>query len=188
MKRIAITLLLVPIFVFGQQVKDTAKKDGVTNIERFSERSGTLIQREFIDVGSIASSGFLGSAYRCEVQLFITTDLINKITSKGVRFEYHYSGGKDTRLGYLDADEIDETMKAIKIIQTEILNKKVDNYTEVFFSSRGGFSFGCNSKMQKWEIYMDLNSNRRSTETLVRLTDSEVEKLYLYLQQIKNKL
>ncbi len=51
-----------------------------SNIEKFSAKSGTLIERQFVDVGTLHS---------IEIKLLILKDLMSAAKISGVRFEYN---------------------------------------------------------------------------------------------------
>ena len=181
MKQLIFILSIMPVVVFGQIAKDTVKKAGITNLEIFSEKSGSLIQKEFIDIGSIVHGGLYPEKYK--IQLEIITDLMNDIKLKGVRLEYKYIN-TDEKIGFLDADEIDAALKAIKIIQTSIIPKTEDNYTEVEFTSRGGFSLGCYYKGNHWQFFLKVNSY----SSIGMLKSDDIDNLYSLFQEAKSKL
>jgi hypothetical protein len=197
MRQLFFVFSLLPIIVFGQQIKDTTK-EGISNIEKFSLRSGALIQHEYMDIGSVTGIGDVWSSFKkpnCKIQIDIETDLINSTVSKGVRLESYETQGNSLVRGvisYLDTDEIDAAIKSIKIIKTTILPKTVDHHTEVSFISRGGFIFSCDSKEKSkeknWEIILFVHSNRSPERTIISLNENEFDKLYSYFQEARNKL
>src|SRR4030095_15019644 len=108
---LTLTLLIADFLMFAQQPK--VKEQETSNAEKFSERSGSLIQKEFIDIGDIK---------KCELKVIHFTDLVSNQKTSALKFEYEYksSYSSDTKSAVLDADEIDGLIKSIKIIQEKI--------------------------------------------------------------------
>src|ERR1051326_7279912 len=75
----------------------TAPKDQ-SNIEKFSAKSGTLIEKQFVDIGSLK---------QVKVQLLIITDMIVGSKVSGVRLEYVASSrySSDTKVTFLRSEE-----------------------------------------------------------------------------------
>lgn len=161
----------------AQQAK--TKEQEVSNAEKFSERAGSLIQKEFIDVGNIK---------KCEVKVLHITDLIRNEEAGALRFEYKSQGSysTDTKIAVLDADEIDGLIKSIKIIQAKIFPLIPTNYSEVTFRSRGGFETGCFSKKDGWSTYMKLE--RFDSNSYVFMEKDDLSKLLTLLELAKAKL
>src|SRR5688500_17621491 len=86
-----------------------------SNIEKFSAKSGTLVEKRFVDVGKLKS---------IEVQVLVLTDLISNAKVSGVRFEMptatRYS--TDTKVAFLDQDEVDGLIKSITALKTKVFN------------------------------------------------------------------
>ena len=181
MKRItfALVALFVSINVFCQQQVAKSKVEEISNAEKFSDRSGTLIKKEFESVGNLN---------KCLIQIALYTDLISGQKSTAVRFEYEHqsSYSSDTKIALLDADEIDGLIKSLKIIQEKILPTSISNYTEVSFRSRSGFSAGCFSKKDSWSAYMKLE--RYDSDSYVWLDKDDLSKLLNLMEQAKLKL
>jgi len=162
-------------------VKPAAEKEK-SNIELLSERSGTLLQRTYSDVGTVKS---------LQLQTLALTDLVNQKTVSGVVLEAYVAAsyGGDTKRAFLDADELDGLLKAMGYISEQLLPKPVPtNYTEVSFTSRSGMSAGVysDSKKGKWNAYVKLEKyDSRST---VFLTAEELIKLRDVLNQAKSKI
>jgi len=169
-------LLIATNLCFGQT---ETKAREISNAEKFSDKSGTLIQKEFIDVGDLK---------RCKIQIAKFTDLISNQKTSAVRFEYAYisSYSSDTKLALLDADEIDGLIKSLKLIQEKIIPTSSTNYTEVSFRSRSGFEAGCFSKKDSWSIYLKLE--RYDSKSYVFLDKEDLPKLLQLLENSKSKL
>jgi hypothetical protein len=125
-----------------------SKNKELSNAEVFSNRIGTLIQREYVDLGAIKG---------CKIQTAIYTDLIDGKRQRALRFEYETAGTySDTKIAILDADEIDGLIKSIKLIQEKIFPTQPTEYTEVTFKSRSGFEAGCFKSKNGWSTYLKL--------------------------------
>lgn len=170
-------LSIVFISMSAQQLKP--KEQETSNAEKFSERSGSLIRKEFIDIGEIK---------KCEVKVIHFTDLISNQKTSAVKFEYEYKStySSDTKSAVLDADEIDGLIKSIKIIQEKVLPATAANYTEVSFRSRSGFEAGCYSKKDSWSAYMKLE--RFDSNSYVFIDKDDLAKLLSLLEQAKARL
>lgn len=181
MRKITLIIVLacMTLVSVAQQTTIKTKEQEKSNAEIFSERSGSLVQREFIDVGSLK---------KCEIQVAKFTDLISGQKSSAIRFEYDYKGSysSDTKVAMLDEDEIDGLMKSIRIIQEKILPTIAENYTEVNFRSRSGFTAGCFSKKDSWTTFMKLE--RFDSNSYVFMDKDDLSQLLSLLQQAKGKM
>jgi len=181
MKRIFLSLAIIAMttMAFAQQQAGKTKEKEVSNAEKFSERAGSLIQKEFVDIASLK---------KCNIQVAKFTDLISGQNYSAVRFEYEYKSSisSDTKVALLDEDEIDGLIKSIKIIQEKILPTTATNYTEVNFMSRSGFIAGCFSRKEKWTTFMKLE--KFDSNSYVFMDKEDLTTLLTLLQQAKAKL
>ncbi len=163
-------------FSYGQS--DSKSKE-ISNAEKFSEKSGTLIQREFIDIGDLK---------KCKIQVAKFTDLLNNLKRSAVRFEYDYvsSYANDTKLALLDFDELDGLIKSIKIIQAKTAQTSTKNYNKISYKSRSGFEAGCFSKNDNWSIYLKLE--RFESKSYIFLDKEDLPKLLGFLEDAKEQL
>ncbi len=170
-------LIITGFAISAQQPK--VKEQATCNAEKFSERSGSLIQKEFFEIGEIK---------KCELKVIHYKDLISIQKTSALKFEYEYksSYSSDTKTALLDADEIDGLIKSIKIIQESIFPSTPSNYTEVSFRSRSGFEAGCYSKKDSWSAYMKLESF--DSNSFVFMDKEDLIKLLIILEQAKAKL
>lgn len=180
MKTTYLTIALtVQILVSFAQTSTKEKVKEQSNAEIFSNQAGTLIQKEFEDVGSVK---------KCGIQIAKFADLISGRTSKAVRFEFNYSSAysSDTKLALLDVDEIDGLIKSLKLIQEKIFPTSPTNYTEVSFRSRSGFEAGCFSNKGSWSTYLQLE--RYDKNSYVFMDKEHLGILLTLLEQAKEKL
>ena len=145
----------------------------------FPKKTGTLIQKEFVDIGTLK---------KCKIQVVHFTDLITNTEQSAIKFEYELASGTstETKSTFLDADELDGLMKSVKIIQEKINSKKTTNYTEIYFRSRGGFETGCIQNEGVWTIYLILQ--KLDGERYIWITIADLPMLYTFLEQAKEKL
>jgi len=165
-------LIITFVFIYAKGQTVAKIETQKSNAEKFSETSGTLIQKEVIDIGSINST---------LIQVEIFTDLITGKKASAVRFE------KGDKIGVIDDDELDGLIKSLKIISAKILPTTVTNYTEVNFVSRSGFSAGCFWSKNKWSSY--LKTEKYDDESYEYLDKTEdFDNLLLLLEQAKTKM
>jgi len=175
-KSLLIIILVLPSFIFGQ--KEAVQKQQ-SNAEKFSDKAGTLIQKEYEPIGDVA---------KCKIQVLTFKDLLDghKVTAIQFEYEYHASYGSDTKLAVLDADEVDACLASIKMIREKVMPLKANKYTEVSFKSRSGFEAGCFSKKDKWSGYMKLS--KYDSNSFVFFEEGDFSMLYSLLQSAKTKL
>src|SRR5690606_19638988 len=101
MKKVIITLSIGFICLFANA--QTKEKD-LSNAEVFSAKSGTLMQKEFVDIGTLK---------KCKIKVIYFTDLISNTKQAALKFEYEVASSysTDTKAAILDPDEIDGLMK-----------------------------------------------------------------------------
>jgi hypothetical protein len=154
MKKTLLTLIAFGISTISIAQTTSPKNDAEkqqSKAEIFSERSGTLVQKQFIDIGNLKGA---------KIQVALYIDLISNQKTAAVRFEKdHYSSyskSTDTKIALLDPDELDALIKSLSIIQDKVSKTSPADYTEVNFRSRSGFSAGCYYSKNKWSAYMKL--------------------------------
>ena len=167
---LTLIVLMASFLMFAQQPK--VNEQETSNAEKFSERSGSLIRKEFIIIGDLK---------KCELKVIHFTDLVSNQKTRALKFEYEYksSHSSDTKAAILDADEVDGLIKSIKIIQEKIFPSTPANYTEVSFRSRSGFDAGCFSKKDSWSAYMKLE--RFDSNSYVFMEKEDLAKLLVLL-------
>lgn len=176
-KLLCISMAIVAIACYSQQ----AKENTLTNAELFSSKAGTLIERQFIDVGKVKD---------ILVRVLIYKDLNSNVSQSALRFEYVYSTSYtvSTKIAALDVDEIDGLIKSIKNIQNNVFSTTRDVYTEITFRSKTGFEAGAyyNTDKNKWSTYVQLE--KYDTKSMVFLTIDEFNALVDLIIQAKAKI
>lgn len=134
------------------------KENELTIAEKFSLQPGTIIQKEFIDLGKVKSEDAWGTF---SIYVVIYTDLVTNNSYTAVIFE---NISRNLR-AILDSDEIDELIMSIKMLQEKVFLKIPTNYTEVDYSSRSGFNVGCYWKKETstWDPYIKFDKSDDDT-------------------------
>jgi len=170
------TILLCCFFINVFAQADESKKD-VSKTEAFSSKSGSLIQKEFILIGEIKG---------CKIQVMTVSDLINNASIKSLRFEYKDKYVSGTKIAVLDSDEVDGLITSIKIMQSKILPTTPSNYTEVSYTSRGGFQTGCYISKGAWSPFVKLE--KFDSNSYVLIDTNDLQPLLLLIEQAKAKM
>ncbi|MDD3685149.1 MAG: hypothetical protein PHE56_00145 [Bacteroidales bacterium] len=178
MKKIIYSFLLT-LLCIGLNAQTSTKEKELSNAEVFSAKAGTLMQKEFIEIGTLK---------KCKIQVVYFTDLISSTKQSALKFEYEYvsSYTTDTKAALLDPDEVDGLMKSIKLMQDKVFPTTPTNYTEVYYRSRGGFEGGCFTSKGTWSTYLKLE--KFDGKSYVWLNIEDLSTLYTYLEQAKLKL
>jgi hypothetical protein len=162
-------ILLIQVAAFGQKELISAK----SKADLFSEKTGTLVQRETTLIGSLKS---------LDVKTMVIKDLLSNTDITAVRLETVYvsSISRDTKIGTFDKDEIDAVLKTLSIIKGKLDQEATADYTEVTFKSRGGVSLGCftSGKKKDWSLYLRLEEFDGNSYVFLKKEDiGELENL-----------
>ena len=178
MKKI-IYSFLITLLCIGLNAQTPAKDKELSNAEVFSAKAGALMQKEFIEIGTLK---------KCKIQVVYFTDLISSTKQSALKFEYEYvsSYSTDTKAALLDPDEVTGLMKSIKLMQDKVFPTTPTNYTEVNYRSRGGFEGGCFTSKGTWSTYLKLE--KFDSKSYVWLNIEDLITLYTYLERAKSML
>ena len=178
MKRIFVSGIWVLVLAAITLAQNQNVNQEQSNIEKFSAKSGTLIEKKFIDIGKLKD---------VKVQVLVITDMMGNAKVSGVRFEIEKAGRytSDTKVAFLDQDEVDGLVKSINILKTSVLGTTRDSYTEIAFRSRSGFEAGAYFGEGKWTTFMKLE--RFDKDSYVFLQPEDFDTLASLLQQAKQK-
>ncbi len=159
-------------------LQDPARQEsGQTKFEIFSSTQGILHVTEFYEIGAVAIKH--GS---CTVTLIRSRNTQSNATSVAVRFDYKDANNRKY-FAILDADEIVSLDSALKYVwehKPEMV-RAAKTYTEVVYSSRGGFKAGLYISGSK-EVgeYMVIGNQTvffHSIEELRRIVDATLFKI-----------
>jgi hypothetical protein len=177
----SMTITLMMCFLSLMSFAQDAKEKQLSNAEIFSAKAGTLIEKQFIDVGKCKS---------VEVKVLKLKDLNDGTGFSALRLEYEYvsSYSTDTKIASLDKDEIDGLIKSIRNLQTNVFTSTRDVYTEVTFKSRTGFECGAYYEVGKgiWKAYMQLE--KYDSKSNVFLNVEELSTFLSLVEQAKLKM
>jgi hypothetical protein len=169
--------LLMTTFAYSQEKVEKQ----TTQAEQFSATAGTLIEKQFIDIGKVKG---------VTVQVMKFKDLNNGTSKSALRFEYVYrsSYSSDNKISTLDLDEIDGLIKSITNLKTSVFSSTRDVYTEVTFTSRTGFKAGAYYDVDKakWVTFVKLE--KFDSNSQVFLTTEDFATLLTLVEQAKTKM
>lgn len=139
MLKLAINVLLVlTLLSLNAFASDTDGKK-ISKLESAILNNETILKYESYDAGTI--SGSLDVKFTAMV---ISDAVKSNVVATGIKVTI--LGDKNiTSIVYLDADEVQNLSNAIalvKTISTKYETEKMEPYTEVLYSSKGGFKFG----------------------------------------------
>lgn len=178
MKKILVAVLITfSLTAFSQDLKKDLE---TTKSDKFSQRSGTLLQKDFIDLGNVGGT---------EVKILKIKDLNNNESNSSVRFEKQgYGTYSDTYINAIDKDEVDGLIISIKNLIDNVLKTTPTTYTEVTYSSRGGLSLGSyfDVKKAKWTNFLKIE--KYTSKSMGTLNESDLQNLLNLLEQAKPKL
>ena len=155
------------------------KKEEFSNSELFSAKSGTLIEKEFIDVGNVGKT---------EIQVLKITDMISGESLRSLRItkEIRDNYSTNTKIAHLDSDEIDGLIKSMYVIKESVFGTQAPNYTEITFRSRSGFEAGCFWSKNDWSTYLQIKKYDR--KSMVWLKPDEFNQFLEVLELAKSKI
>lgn len=167
-KTLALSLLFSISFLVHNAIGQTIAKE-LTQAEQFSAQSGVLIEKQFIQVGTIKGVSARVVKYK---------DLNSGNSKSALRFEYEYKSQytTDTKIASLDVDEIEGLIKSIKNFQSSVFTETRSVYTEVTYRSRTGFEAGAYYEVEKkkWTAYIKLEKYDNKSMVFLSVEDFHV--------------
>ncbi|MBG6129407.1 hypothetical protein IWQ47_001290 [Aquimarina sp. EL_43] len=175
-KIIPLIFLFIYITIFSQDQKTNLNQ---SNAEIFSNKSGSLIEKQFKEVGKVDKT---------EIKIVKLTDMISGESISSLRLERRFIDKytSDTKIASLDTDEISALIKSIEIIRGQVFSFPPENYTEISFRSRSGFEAGCYWNKNIWKPYIQFKKNDR--KSLLRLNKPDFLNLLALIKQAKKEL
>ncbi len=160
----------------------------LTEIEKCWEQKQVLVQRETSKVGKTRNLHLYTINCRDGKQVLNGVKIEYKLLiSNQNRFgneENNNTNYYETRIAFIDAEELEIAITALKNLQIQLNSPKKDS-TELHYTSRSGMRIYANYNLtwEKWTVYIefpDKKRNKISRNTLLELTN--------LLQQAHNKL
>ncbi len=169
--------ILIACVTFGQETKEKQ----LSNADQFSAKAGTLIEKQFIDIGIVKG---------VEVKVLKLKDLNDGTMRTALRLEYEYKSSytSDTKIASLDSDEIDGLIKSINNLQANVFTSTRETYTEVTFKSRTGFEAGAYYDIDKgkWTAYIQLE--KYDSKSSVFMNTEDFVTLLSLIEKAKSKM
>jgi hypothetical protein len=179
MKKTEILVILFLVMLVGNLSGQQIAAD-ISEIEKFAAKPDILIEKQYAESGNIDAVEMTTVKY---------TDLNTDQSILGIRFEYQYDKNviTQTKIAYLDADEIDKLVNALKRMQTSVFNSTREAYTEVSFRSRSGLVFGAyySPDKKQWAAFIQLNYLDNKTTVFLRTEDFEYYQKLLLDAKVK---
>jgi hypothetical protein len=174
-KALPLIILLCAVCAFSQ-VKPVEKEQ--SKLEQFSSKSGTLIQKQFVDLGTVK---------KVKVELMTLTDLGSGLKISGIRFSFEVTSSytSDEKIAFLDFDEVDGLIKSISLLKSKVFTSTPTNYTEVMYSSRSGDQAGAFWSDNKWTAYMRLE--KYDSKSFLSLEPADFDGLLTILTRAKEQ-
>jgi hypothetical protein len=173
-------LFLLPCILWSASLKaqDIPKDQQKSQAEEFSSQAGTLMQKEFVDIGAVKG---------LKVRVLKMTDLLSKKSVNALRFEYDYkaSYGSDTKIAVIDKDEVAALESSLTMMKTNIMPATMANYTEVTFSSRSGFQAGCYNEAGKADWTPFVKVEKFDGKSYVFMKAEDIDALLQLVQSAK---
>jgi len=167
-------VLLLAATAMRSQVIPTPLVDE-TNLEQFTSRTGTVIQRELTRLGDVAG---------LRVDLVRASDLLEKSSMTGVRLSrFIPTGSREENTVFIDADEVGPLMRAIDVMKGTAFASSPDNFTDLVYRTRGGFTLGALYANRRWTGFIRLD--RFDPRTALYLEESDFETLKTLLAKAR---
>lgn len=146
-------VLLVSFNTFSQAVKEKAKK---SNLETFSEQSGSFSKKEYIELGKVNG---------VTVSIIKITDIINQKSVSGIRFSGNTGGTYSSeKTAFIDKDEVTNFLKAVSYINEKVFDSPLPTNSEEYnYYARSDFSGGAFNSNKEWKGYLSLDRYSDST-------------------------
>lgn len=139
----------------------SAQESSKSLAEKFSERSGILVSKEFIELGIMDE---------IDIRYVKMSDLLTGEGLYALRFEYQPNNEivATPKIAYIDSDEMELLKKAIKKLQSSVLTQHYSSQADFTFRCRSGLVFGYfyDFRNKKWVSYIqiDVNDNKSTIQ------------------------
>lgn len=145
-----------------------------TNFKKFLANRGVVMVKEFRPIGQL--KGRFKDTLSFETMLLTILQGNKKKINYGVRIEHQDSDGDSDGSVFLDFDELDELLDAIKFIESTAkeLSLQQRDHTEVSYSSKDEAKVGFYQTDEEQQAFFGLPHSRGTTFLpLSRLTEIE---------------
>lgn len=206
MKKVALTLTVLLLSYYNLSFAQTEKKKNVSNPKDLYYNGGTLIKKEYENVGEIKKLYPLvplkitSNQINLNIENIYIKDYINENKYGLLKIEFKETKYNDDGFeAILDINELNNLLELINIIDKEVYNENNSptNYTEYLYSNDlKNFKTGCFYleqkilflKRKKWYYYITIvNTNPRSKNYYENLTVGVNYETYKMFFDLLNK-
>ena len=146
-----------------------------TNLEQFSSRPGTVIQRELTRLGDVGG---------LRVDLVKASDLMEKSSMTGIRISrFAPNGSREENTVFIDADEVGPLLHAIDVIKATAFATTPENFTDLVYRTRGGMALGALYANRRWIGF--LRMDRFDPRNAMSIEESDFESLKTLLTKAR---
>ncbi|MEG4453101.1 hypothetical protein QUA52_30365 [Microcoleus sp. N9_A3] len=134
-----------------------------TVFRQFLANRGVVMVKETRPIGKC--KGDHGDMLAVETMLLTILKGAKRDTTYGVRLERHDSEGDVESSAFIDFDELDELLEAIKFIHSTAneLSAQERDYTEVSYSTKDSAKFGFYQSAEIQQAFVSVSENRGTT-------------------------
>lgn len=160
--------------------QDKKANETTTKAEEFSATSGTLLEKNFNDLGAVKG---------VKIRVIKVTDIISSVSVSYLQFEYETGGTySSTKVAGLDKDELDGLIKSLKALQETVFPTQRDKYTEISYKSRSGFEAGTyfDVSKSKWNCFLRID--KYDGKSLVFLNQDDFSTVLKLVEQAKGMM
>ncbi len=179
MKRYFLTviLLVIGLDIYAQSPTEKVNTQK-SNLETFSEQSGSFSKKEIIELGRVAG---------VTVSIIKITDLVSTKTVSGVKFTGYSTGTySSSKTAFIDKDEVDNFLKSVSYITEKVFDTPIPTNDEEYnYYARSSFSGGAFSNDKEWKGYLSLDNYSGSTFFFKK---EDFLKIIALIQENKSKL
>lgn len=171
-------LIFTSSITYSQTSQQNQLNSEKSKLETFSLKTGSLIKKEFQDVGTVK---------KVEIQYLKITDILSKTNVTGIKLETTVSKsyGVSTVSCFLDLDEVDAFVKSGKLLIESLAGGQPQEYTEFQFTSRDGFQAGAYTSEGEWKYFLKLK--RYDSDSYIFLTKNDFTEIIKTIESAKIK-
>lgn len=179
MKRIFLTLtFIIYIFCASSQVKN--EHILLSKAEIFANKPGRLIEKQYIEINNVEG---------IDVRTVKLHDLLSDSSMCAIRFELQSDNQmiNAVRLGLVDYDEVDNLIRSIEYLKSNVFKIARESYTEISITTRAHFTIGCFFLPEKklWSTYIQLD--KLDSKSTINIEFDEFDYLLGVLKAAKAK-
>lgn len=178
-----ISLLFATLLCVTSFAQEQKKEDSKSKAVEFSARDGSLLKKEFFELGNIKGIDF---------RILVLTDILKKekIVCLRLKTTYYSSASRssDEYVGTLDPDEIDACIKSLNYIKEDLMQSAAEVYTECEYKTKDGVKIGAyfDEKKKTWHPYIQTKSY--TSRSIEFINAESLDALLAKLDEAKQKI